>query len=679
MLAMRNFMVTNRQKHYNIMMPQGLVQFTDAKWLHNVRSFTIWGGPTQLQNVGTSSSTTENIPIWFNEIFLDNAGTPPGSGTEVNGYTINTNPKFSNSVTLVSSANVSNFAVNTWVLVYGYNQASSGYPPSMRTFEYRRIQSISGGTLTFYEPLMNEYRSDWADLATDNNQLFGAARVLPLNRPLFNVVEYAELNDLEFLPSTGYVAGTQSSLGGSLYSGGCIKFIGRRLKINGYYYPTQGMTTELEDCWINFTEIDKVIDRVTFRNCEIMTLDNGPAANFVRVVGGRILSPIANLNCREFVSENTKFYNNTTTLNQIISLAASCFQRSVQILRPTVDMKDVREETGTLPSQSTATSTTFILPSTSSTTNSYYNNMQISILSGTGVGQIRNITAYTGSTQTGTVAAWAIQPDNTSVYKIDRVLPFISASATASVTVIAATSPNQITCSFTGVGDPTVRALGEGSLLKSTTTSTNIKVTRIRYNGTNTVIEGTWIGGTPGVGEVFTANLVLELLIDEPNIVTSQSFYRNSSLGSPIDLVASGNNPVAIDDFSVRTLYRNRNRITVPFVFFRNLTGSTAMRLNVNGVVVGIRAYVSTAYTGAQSTATVIITRPSTEGTTPFTQTINLKTAGGRRCDVDGTSTALSGDTLQAVVPQFCKQLNFTTNNDLSDAPPVGYIVIDLG
>jgi hypothetical protein len=139
MLAMRNFMVTNRQKHYNIMMPQGLVQFTDAKWLHNVRSFTIWGGPTQLQNVGTSSSTTENIPIWFNEIFLDNAGTPPGSGTEVNGYTINTNPKFSNSVTLVSSANVSNFAVNTWVLVYGYNQASSGYPPSMRTFEYERI------------------------------------------------------------------------------------------------------------------------------------------------------------------------------------------------------------------------------------------------------------------------------------------------------------------------------------------------------------------------------------------------------------------------------------------------------------------------------------------------------------------------------------------------------------
>jgi hypothetical protein len=103
------------------------------------------------------------------------------------------------------------------------------------------------------------------------------------------------------------------------------------------------------------------------------------------------------------------------------------------------------------------------------------------------------------------------------------------------------------------------------------------------------------------------------------------------------------------------------------------------MRLNVNGVVLAIRVYVGTAYAGAQSAATLIITRPSTEGTTPFSETINLKTAGARRMEIDSTSAALSGDTLGSITPAFCKQINFTTNNDLSDSPPTGYVVIDLG
>lgn len=61
--------------------------------------------------------------------------------------------------------------------------------------------------------------------------------------------------------------------------------------------------------------------------------------------------------------------------------------------------------------------TTITLLATSSSTNSVYVGLVVSIVGGTGIGQERVITAYVGSTQVATVdSAWATNPDSTSVY-----------------------------------------------------------------------------------------------------------------------------------------------------------------------------------------------------------------------------------------------------------------------
>jgi len=65
--------------------------------------------------------------------------------------------------------------------------------------------------------------------------------------------------------------------------------------------------------------------------------------------------------------------------------------------------------------------TTITLASGASATNDFYKNDGIQILSGTGAGQFRFITAYAGSTKVATVSAWATNPDATSVYTI---IPF---------------------------------------------------------------------------------------------------------------------------------------------------------------------------------------------------------------------------------------------------------------
>lgn len=66
-----------------------------------------------------------------------------------------------------------------------------------------------------------------------------------------------------------------------------------------------------------------------------------------------------------------------------------------------------------------ATGTTLVLSSyTASSIDDYYNNMEVAIIDGKGVGQRRMITDFDGATRTITVATWSTTPDATSIYEI---------------------------------------------------------------------------------------------------------------------------------------------------------------------------------------------------------------------------------------------------------------------
>lgn len=67
--------------------------------------------------------------------------------------------------------------------------------------------------------------------------------------------------------------------------------------------------------------------------------------------------------------------------------------------------------------------TSITLAAAASATNDFYTNDYIYILSGTGAGQGRFITAYDGTTKAATVNTWITNPDATSVYQI---IPFDS-------------------------------------------------------------------------------------------------------------------------------------------------------------------------------------------------------------------------------------------------------------
>ena len=65
-----------------------------------------------------------------------------------------------------------------------------------------------------------------------------------------------------------------------------------------------------------------------------------------------------------------------------------------------------------------ATSTTIVLQADESATDDIHNGSAIVLIGGTGVGQAREITDYTGSSKTATVATWTTTPDSTTKYVI---------------------------------------------------------------------------------------------------------------------------------------------------------------------------------------------------------------------------------------------------------------------
>jgi len=82
----------------------------------------------------------------------------------------------------------------------------------------------------------------------------------------------------------------------------------------------------------------------------------------------------------------------------------------------TLTTTSAKHDTGTAQA---GTSTTITLKSASNSTDDYYNGLYITITGGTGIGQIRLIEDYVGSTKVVTVdRAWTTAPNNTSTYSL---------------------------------------------------------------------------------------------------------------------------------------------------------------------------------------------------------------------------------------------------------------------
>lgn len=133
--------------------------------------------PPGVYNGSTSFNFANTVGVAGSQLLIDAYGvtfTAPTDGS-LNGWANNagigtdgtkearivTVLAGASTVTLVTSGQTSRFSVNQWCLVSGINMQGAGDPPNLGIFEYKKIQSIGTGTLTFTEPLVNSYEDTW--------------------------------------------------------------------------------------------------------------------------------------------------------------------------------------------------------------------------------------------------------------------------------------------------------------------------------------------------------------------------------------------------------------------------------------------------------------------------------------------------------------------------------------
>lgn len=106
---------------------------------------------------------------------------------------------------------------------------------------------------------------------------------------------------------------------------------------------------------------------------------------------------------------------------------------------------DIRRNTA----QAGSTSTTIVLDAGASATDDWYKNGLIMIVGGTGAGQFRTISSYTGASKTATVgSAWSTTPDNTSVFAILAAGGSVDSTTVANAVWDASRSGHTTTGSF---------------------------------------------------------------------------------------------------------------------------------------------------------------------------------------------------------------------------------------
>ena len=268
LIMLRNFLRARRSRHYAVYFPPGHYQYTNNRWLFGVGSVTIQAYGVRFQCVHTGSWNANQRPLNTQSIWDEVGDVPEGSGK-----TFTTGDRFEDveigdqTITMLTTADATNFSAGDRVLLHGFDQQGQSFPPNLRYFQWNTIASVDAGTgvLTLDDSVRHTFRSDdWRDthLVVDGGNLdFGKARVMKLERPNFFYPKYIEIVGAEFLNNP---TGSSDDL---IIAAENLKLM--NVKTKGGVVPSENRLAIYENCAIDLqTEGDKIVDEAIFMRCE---------------------------------------------------------------------------------------------------------------------------------------------------------------------------------------------------------------------------------------------------------------------------------------------------------------------------------------------------------------------------------------------------------------------------
>jgi len=172
---------------------------------------------------------------------------------------INTIVLGNNTVALVTAGETSRFSVNQYCCVSGINQQGAGDPPNLGIFEFKKIQSIGVGTLTFTEPLLNSYKDTWPAYTVGRG---GPATVFPMQGFWDQEVEF---RGARFTDTGNLTYGKPRVM---LWTDCTFDTYGPCPSVNLLFRATRCSANG-----VGGLEVDKCVNRIEFISCDIRAVD----------------------------------------------------------------------------------------------------------------------------------------------------------------------------------------------------------------------------------------------------------------------------------------------------------------------------------------------------------------------------------------------------------------------
>ena len=230
-------------------------------------------------------------------------------------------------------------SVGDRVLIYGFDQQGSGFPPNYRYFERHTVTAISGTTITLDSPLSYSYNSAWPYSNSDNTT---APAIRDLSQTCTGGGTVQQ-------PRRIYVQGfdfskTTVSQAGQIpvtYAGGADYVEFNNVKF-AYLSPEGGTTLVVRNSTMQWMEIDKLQSKVIIENSTFTGNLLSPTNACVVSGSGNLYAEFDDVTFKclpAFASRNT-VYNNPVIYSQssqpygFLSNGQLGFQNSIQVNNP---------------------------------------------------------------------------------------------------------------------------------------------------------------------------------------------------------------------------------------------------------------------------------------------------------------------------------------------------------
>lgn len=293
--ALKSLMLGAPATTWRPQFPPGAYTYTNNRWLFNVQKCIIDAFDCTFQCTSTDANVANAKPLFNGDPFDESGDTPWPHVTYINGSLFNTAAAGATSVTTTTAADAGNFTPGMRVLLHGYDQQQSGYPPNLRYFEAKVVLTANAGTgvVTFTDPLRFAYDSRWWDTANygGTGKAFGAPRILSLERASYKRPQLVWIKGAQFLanPTTPAAYDLQTSADLVLYE-----------DVNGVGFNVVSSDRAfLQRCKFigDVSSGDKLVDTLVIDSCVIDSNPGTPASSLVDCVG-----------CNNVVLARSRFY-----------------------------------------------------------------------------------------------------------------------------------------------------------------------------------------------------------------------------------------------------------------------------------------------------------------------------------------------------------------------------------